>query len=94
MTKCCISCIVAAEDCAGAFMTITTEPIIQTKHPILPTKLNRSFRKMADRMVVMTTDNAPKGVTKMASTKAYATKLQTSPMIMSVMPVHQYAFLR
>lgn len=70
MTKCFISCIVAAEDCSGAFMTMTMEPIMQTKHPVFPTKLSRSFKKMADKMVVITTDSAPNGVTRMASTNA------------------------
>lgn len=94
MTKCCISWMVAAEDSAGAFITMTTDPMIHKKHPIFPTILSLSLRKMAEPMVVITTDNAPNGVTNIASTKAYATKLQISPMIMRVMPVHQNAFFK
>lgn len=75
-------------------MAITTDPIIHEKQPTLPTKLSRSFRKIADKIVVITTDSAPSGVTKIASTKAYATKLQISPMIIKVMPVHHHAFFR
>ena len=71
-----------------------TLPMIQPKQPILPTKLNRSFRKMALKMVVMTTLKAPSGVTSMASVNEYATKLQISPMIMSVMPIHHQRFFR
>lgn len=40
------------------------------KQATLPTMLSRSFKKMADRTVVMTTDSAPSGVTRMASVKA------------------------
>jgi hypothetical protein len=86
--------MLAAEDSEGAFMTMTTDPIMHRKHPTFPTMLNRSFRKIADRIVVITTDSAPNGVTRIASTKAYATKLQISPIIINVMPVHQYAFFR
>jgi hypothetical protein len=84
----------AAEDSEGAFITMTTDPMMHRKHPTFPTILNRSFRNIADRTVVMTTDKAPNGVTRIASTKAYATKLQISPIIINVMPVHQYAFFR
>jgi len=84
----------AAEDSEGAFITMTTDPIMHKKHPTFPTILKRSFRKIADRIVVMTTDKAPRGVTRIASTKAYATKLQISPIIIKVMPVHQYAFFK
>lgn len=70
MTYFCICWILATEDSCGAFMTMTTEPTIQRKQATLPTRLRRSFRKMADRTVVMTTDSAPSGVTKMASVKA------------------------
>ena len=51
-------------------MTITIDPTIHMKHPTFPTKLSRSFRKIADRMVVITTERAPRGVTRIASTKA------------------------
>lgn len=54
----------------GAFITMTTEPTMHRKHATLPTILRRSFKKMADRTVVITTDSAPRGVTRMASTKA------------------------
>lgn len=40
------------------------------KQATFPTMLSRSFRKMADKTVQMTTDSAPKGVTRMASVKA------------------------
>lgn len=94
MTKCCISWILLTEDCCGAFMAITIDPMIHEKQPTLPTKLSRSFRKIADKIVVITTDSAPSGVTKIASTKAYATKLQISPMIIRVMPVHHHTFFK
>lgn len=51
-------------------MAMITEPIMQLTQPTLPTKLSRSLRKIADRIVVTTTDRAPRGVTRMASTKA------------------------
>lgn len=70
MTKCCICCIFATDDSAGAFMTMTTEPTMQRKHETLPTMLRRSLRKMAERTVVMTTERAPSGVTRIASVKA------------------------
>lgn len=41
-----------------------------------------------------TTERAPRGVTRMASVKAYATKLRISPTIMRVMPVHHMGDLR
>lgn len=70
MTNVCISWMLATEDDSGAFMTMTTEPTIHRKQATLPTMLRRSLRKMADRTVVMTTERAPSGVTKMASVKA------------------------
>lgn len=94
MTNFFISWMVATADCSGALMTITTDPMMQLKQPTLPTKDSLSLRKIADRMAVITTDSAPMGVTRMASTKAYATKLHTSPMIMRIMPSHHHAFLR
>lgn len=94
MTSFFMSWIVATADCSGALMTMTTDPTMQLKQPTLPTKLRRSLRNMADRIAVTTTDRAPMGVTKMASTKAYATKLQTSPMIINVMPVHHIQLRR
>lgn len=56
--------------CAGAFNGMMIDPRMHMPHPILPTKDSRSFRKIAERMVVMTTDKAPRGVTRMASVKA------------------------
>jgi len=94
ITKCCIPWISLTEDCSGAFMAITTDPTMHEKHPTLPTKLSLSLRNIADKIVVITTDNAPNGVTRMASTKAYATKLQISPMIIRVIPVHHQTFFR
>jgi len=70
MTKCCISWMFATEDSCGAFITMTTEPTMHRKHATLPTMLSLSLRKMADSIVVMTTDRAPRGVTRMASVKA------------------------
>jgi hypothetical protein len=94
MTKCCISWMLATDDSWGAFITMTTDPTMHKKQETLPTMLKRSLRKMAERIVVMTTDSAPSGVTRIASVKAYATKLQISPMIIRVIPVHQNAFFR
>jgi hypothetical protein len=71
-----------------------TEPRIARAQDILPTKLKRSFKKMALKIVVMTTERAPRGVTRMASTNMYAAKLHISPMIIRVMPVHHHPFLR
>lgn len=50
-----------------AFITMTTEPTIHENQATLPTMLNHSLRNMADRTLVMTTDSAPIGVTRMAS---------------------------
>ena len=69
-TKSFISWMFETAEFSGAFMAMTTDPIMQLKHPTLPTKLRRSFRKIADKMVVMTTERAPRGVTRMASTNA------------------------
>lgn len=55
-------------------------PRIHRKQPTLPTKLRRSLRKMLLPIAAITTLNAPKGVTKIASVKAYATKLHISPI--------------
>lgn len=57
-------------DCCGALRAMMMEPMMQLTQPILPTKLKRSLRKMADRMAATTTVRAPMGVTRMASTKA------------------------
>lgn len=51
-----MSWMVDTEDCSGAFMTITTEPTIHMKQPILPMKERRSLRNMDERIAVMTTD--------------------------------------
>jgi hypothetical protein len=37
---------------------MTIDPIMHIKQPILPMKLSRSFRKMEERMAVITTDCA------------------------------------
>ena len=70
MTKSCISSALATDDVSGAFKTMTTDPTMHRKQATLPTTLSRSLRKMADKTVVMTTDRAPRGVTRMASVKA------------------------
>ena len=64
----------------GACITIIVEPIAVKKQPNLPIVLNFSFRKYADNMALINTDNAPRGVTNVAGTKPYAAKLQISPM--------------
>ena len=65
----------ATDDCSGAFTAITTDPMMQLKQPTFPTKLKRSFKNMVDSIAHMTTERAPMGVTRMASVKAYATRL-------------------
>ena len=77
MTHFFMSWIEATEDCSGALRAMMTDPTMQLKQPTLPTKLRRSFRKIPDRIAQITTESAPMGVTRMASVKAYATKLQT-----------------
>ena len=54
-------------------------PIMHKKHPILPSKFNRSFRNLLARIAVIITDSAPKGVTKEAGANIYAVKFKTSP---------------
>jgi len=65
----------ATDDCSGAFTAITTDPMMQLKQPTFPTKLKRSFKNIVDSIAHMTTERAPMGVTRMASVKAYATRL-------------------
>ena len=77
MTQCFMSWMEATDDCSGALRAMMTDPTMQLKHPTLPTKLSRSLRNMEERMAQMTTDRAPMGVTRMASVKAYATRLHT-----------------
>ena len=67
----------ATADCSGALRAMMTDPTMQLKQPTLPTKLRRSLRKMEERMAQMTTERAPMGVTRIASVKAYATRLHT-----------------
>lgn len=54
-----MSWIVDTEDCSGALITITIDPIIHMKQPILPTKDRRSPRNIDDRIAVITTDYLP-----------------------------------
>ncbi len=67
----------ATDDCSGAFTAMTTDPMMQLKQPTLPTKLNRSFKNIVDNIAHITTERAPMGVTRIASVKAYATRLLT-----------------
>jgi hypothetical protein len=48
--------MVETELCAGAFTTITMDPIIHMKQPSFPTKESLSWRKIDDRIAVITTD--------------------------------------
>ena len=93
-TNFCISCMFATDDSWGALRAMTTAPTMHRKQAILPIMLRRSLRKIAERIAVTTTVTAPRGVTRMASVKARAAKLHSSPKIMRVMPVHHQAFLR
>ena len=62
MTKLCISWMVVTWACFGALRTMIVDPTMHSKHPILPMKDSRSFKKMDDNMAVTTTD-----YTKLAS---------------------------
>lgn len=70
-----------------------TEPTMHWKHPIHPKKDNFSFRNIEESIAQMTTESAPIGVTIMASTKAYAPKLQSSPHIIMIIPVHHRGYI-
>jgi len=54
---------------------MTTDPMMQLKQPTFPTKLKRSFKNIVDSIAQITTERAPMGVTRIASVKAYATRL-------------------
>lgn len=94
MTYICISWMFATDDSVGALRTMMTAPTMQRKQATLPIKLSLSFKKKAESTVAITTDIAPRDVTRIASVKAYATKLRISPKIIRLMPAHQKAFFR
>lgn len=48
----------------GPLTAIIVAPRTHRKHPTLPKKLSRSFKKMDDRTAEITTDKAPIGVTE------------------------------
>lgn len=56
-------------------------PNRQIAQPSFPKVPNSSFRKYDPRTAPIRTDRAPRGVTRMAGAKAYAAKLQISPVI-------------
>lgn len=47
-----ISCKVSTSSSCGAWMTITVDPSILSKHPIFPWRLSFSFKKKDDRMAL------------------------------------------
>lgn len=56
-----------------------TDPIRHIAQPILPNNPSCSSRKYDPRTAPMSTESAPKGVTKIAGANAYAAKLKISP---------------
>jgi hypothetical protein len=55
------------------------DPIMQRVTPQPPEKFIFSFKKYTERIALITTLIAPRGVTIKAGENAYAIKLQTSP---------------
>lgn len=64
------------------------DPKMHNTHPSHPNRLNFSCKKIEDRIAETTTDRAPMGVTSTASVKEYATRFNTSPKIMMIIPLH------
>jgi hypothetical protein len=57
---------------SGPFRAMIVEPMIHSPQPTFPKKDRYSLRKMEARMALMTTERAPRGVTRIASVKEYA----------------------
>lgn len=71
--------MVSMSSSGGACNTMMTAPIRQMAHPSLPNMPSSSLRKYEPSTAPISTESAPRGVTRMAGAKAYAAKLQTSP---------------
>lgn len=72
--------MVSISSSGGACRTITTAPMRQMALPSFPNVPNSSLRKYDPKTAPISTLSAPRGVTRIAGAKAYAAKLQTSPV--------------
>jgi hypothetical protein len=72
----------------GACSTMMTDPIKHIAHPILPSKPSCSSKKYEPSTAPMSTESAPRGVTRIAGANAYAAKLKISPSTTACRQLH------
>lgn len=63
----------------GACSTMMTDPMRHIAQPIFPSSPSCSSKKYEPSTAPMSTESAPRGVTRIAGAKAYAAKLKISP---------------